>query len=426
MIRTIHRAKFVAAEADLVLTNAAVHVAAPGRISRIEPWHGTRANLESRLIDWGDAVILPGLVNAHSHLELTGLGGRITAFTSFADWLRQLVRLRREWTPEDYMASAHRGARDCLVSGTTLVGDISASGQSLPALRCRRLRSVVFEETLGLAPERAVPAVAEIERRVQKPLPNALGLSGVSPHAPYTVSGELYRLASRFARELQIPIATHVAESSEELEFLGSGQGAMRDFLSEVGALPSGWTPPGLHPVEYLDSLEVLESSPLLSHCNYLDPDAISRIQKSRCSIVYCPRSHAYFGHTAHPVRQLLDSGINVALGTDSLASNSSLSVLDEMRYVFEARKDLKTEEILRMATLNGASALGFGGVLGRLRRGYWADMTILALPPEVTERRLVAEILEGAGECRATVVRGEAAHVAEGFELPMTRGLSS
>jgi cytosine/adenosine deaminase-related metal-dependent hydrolase len=125
-------------------------------------------------------------------------------------------------------------------------------------------------------------------------------------------------------------------------------------------------------------------------------------------------------------VRQLLDSGINVALGTDSLASNSSLSMLDEMRYLFGVRKDLKTEEILRMATLNGAAALGLGGVLGRLRRGYWADMTILALPPEVSERRLVAEILEGAGECRATVVGGETAHVTEGFESPITRDLSA
>jgi cytosine/adenosine deaminase-related metal-dependent hydrolase len=410
MIRTIHRAKFVVAEADLVLSNAAVHVAAPGRISRIEPWHGPPANLEIQLIDWGDAVILPGLVNAHTHLELTGLQGRITRFSSFGDWLRQLVQSRQRWTPEEYLVSAHRGAQQCLASGTTLVGDISASGQARQALHCRKLRKVVFEETLALAPERAAGAFAEVARRVEGIEPDNLRLSGISPHAPYSVSAELYRLVAEFARTRQIQIATHAAETQDELDFLSSGHGAIRDFLSDVRAIPPGWTPPGLHPIEYLDSLGVLRCSALLIHCNYLDCETMSRIQRSRSSVVYCPRSHAYFGHPEHPVRLLLDAGINVALGTDSLASNSSLSMLDEMRYLSGIRKDLKTEEILRMATLNGASALGFGGVVGRLRRGYWADMTILSLPDGVSDRRLVAEILEGAGECLATVVRGETA----------------
>jgi cytosine/adenosine deaminase-related metal-dependent hydrolase len=160
--------------------------------------------------------------------------------------------------------------------------------------------------------------------------------------------------------------------------------------------------------VPYLEVLGVLERSPLLVHCNYVDANSVAAIQKSRCSVVYCPRSHAYFGHEAHPVRQLLDAGVNVALGTDSLASSDSLSLLDEMRFLFRTRKDLRCGEVFQMATLNGAASLHFGGVLGRLRRGYWADMAVLELPSGMGERNLLAQILEGAGECMATIVGGE------------------
>jgi cytosine/adenosine deaminase-related metal-dependent hydrolase len=171
--------------------------------------------------------------------------------------------------------------------------------------------------------------------------------------------------------------------------------------------LPAGWRPPGLSPVPYLDSLGALQPSALLIHCNYLDQESMISILRSRSSVAYCPRSHAYFGHERHPVRELLDMGVNVALGTDSLASNSSLSILDEMRFLHRTRKDLKCEEILRMATLNGAAALHFGGVLGRLRRGYWADMTILRLPESACAKNLASQILEGAGECIGTIVEG-------------------
>jgi cytosine/adenosine deaminase-related metal-dependent hydrolase len=136
----------------------------------------------------------------------------------------------------------------------------------------------------------------------------------------------------------------------------------------------------------------------------------MSRILNARCSVVYCPRSHAFFGHDRHPVRELLNMGVNVALGTDSLASNDTLSVLDEMRFLFKSRKDLKGEEILRMATLNGAAALHYGGVLGRLQRGYWADMAVLRLPEGIGTRHLLSRILEGAGECIGTIIQGKIA----------------
>jgi cytosine/adenosine deaminase-related metal-dependent hydrolase len=410
MIRTIHTARFVLAEPDLLLQDAAVHVCDPGRICRVEPWHGKPSDLEVEVVNWGSSVIMPGLVNAHTHLELTRLHKVLAGTGSFTEWLSQVIHRRRDWKREDYAESARRGARMALASGTTLVGDVSASGLTRKALSGEKLRGVIFEETLGLAPEASRQALASLEARVAEDVPDPLLTSGVSPHAPYSVSPELYQGVAKLAREKAIPLATHLAETRGELELLQSGTGEFKDFLSRLGVLPADWLPPGLAPVQYLDGLGVLDLSPLLIHCNYLDADSIARVLRRRCSIAYCPRSHAFFRHEKHPVRQLLDAGINVALGTDSLASNDSLSMLDEMRYLSRTRRDLKSDEIFRMATLNAASALGFGGVLGRLRRGYWADMTILSLPQDASAKYLVTQILEGAGECVATIVQGDVA----------------
>jgi cytosine/adenosine deaminase-related metal-dependent hydrolase len=410
MIRTIHRARYVLAEPDLVLQDAAVHVCDPGRISRIEPWLGKPSDPDVEVRDWGSSVIMPGLVNAHTHLELTRLHKVLSGTGLFTEWLSQVIHRRRDWKREDYAESARKGARMALASGTTLVGDVSASGLTAKALSGTRLRRVIFEETLGLAPEGSAQALASLEARVEEYEPDSLVTCGLSPHAPYSASPQLYRGVAELAREKAMPVATHLAETRGELELLQSGTGEFMGFLSRLGVLPADWSPPGVTPVHYLDNLGVLNLSPLLIHCNYLDPDSIARVLRRRCSIVYCPRSHAYFRHEKHPVRQLLDASVNVALGTDSLASNDSLSMLDEMRYLSRIRKDLKTGEILRMATLNAASALGFGGALGRLRRGYWADMAVLSLPKDASAKYLEAQILEGAGECVATIVQGEMA----------------
>ena len=410
MIRTIHRAKYVLAESDLLLQNAAVHVSNPGRISRVEPWHSPPASDNVEVVDWGSAVILPGLVNAHTHLELTRLHQQLTEFSSFTDWLSQLVQKRRLWTTEDYLESVRQGVEQSLAAGTTLVGDISASGASAQALKNSGLRKIVFQEVLGLLPEKVAEGAAGLDARLESVSPDSLLTYGISPHAPYSVAPELYRVSAQAAYQRGIPLATHLAETREEKEFLACGSGVFKDFLSRLGALPPDWKPPGLSPVPYLDSLGALQPSALLIHCNYLDRESMATILHSRSSVAFCPRSHAFFGHEEHPVRELLDIGVNVALGTDSLASNSSLSILDEMRFLFRTRKDLRCQEIIRMATLNGASALHFGGVLGRLRRGYWADMTILQLPESAGVKYLTSRILEGVGECIGTIVQGEVA----------------
>ncbi len=392
------------------MQDAAVHVGDPGRICRVEPWHSHPASPDVKVIDWGSAVMMPGLVNAHSHLELTRLHNQLTGIETFTGWLAQIVRRRRDWAPEDYTESVRRGARMALESGTTLVGDISTSGFARRALIGEKIRAVVFEEVLGLAPDRARQSLAELECRIARGDCDPLLTVGASPHAPYSVSPQLYVGVAELAHKKALPLATHLAETRAELELLKSGSGEFREFLTQLAVLPPEWKAPGIPPVQYLDGLGVLERAPLLAHCNYLDQDAIARILGRRCSIAFCPRSHAFFGHEEHPVRRLLDSGINVALGTDSLASNDSLSMLDEIRFLRRSRKDLKSQEIFRMATVNGAAALGFGSTLGRLRRGCWADIAILGLPENTSGKYLISQILEGAGECIATIVGGEPA----------------
>jgi len=410
MIRTIHRAAFVLAEPGILIPNGAVHVSDSGRISKVEPWNGGSPVLEAEIADWGFALILPGLVNAHTHLELSGLGGKFARPERFTDWLLQVIRRRRETPPAELQQAVRFGAGMALSGGTTLLGDISSCGAGRQALQDFRLRKVVFEEAIALDSADAASAASSLARALAATAPDELLAAGISPHAPYSVSPPLYRMTAALAREKNLPLATHLAETAAEAEFLLHGTGELVDFLGRLGKLPAGWRAPGLAPVPYLEGLGVLGRYTLLIHCNYLDADSVARIRLSQSTVVYCPRSHAFFGHQDHPVRLLLDAGVNVALGTDSLASNDSLCVLDEMRYLFGRRKDLRADEIFAMATINGAAALMPVQGCGRLRQGCWADMAVIELPQGISGRRLAAEVLEGAGRCVATVVRGQVA----------------
>jgi cytosine/adenosine deaminase-related metal-dependent hydrolase len=410
MLKKAHRARYVLVEPDLLLKDALVHVSNAGRISRVESWRGHPLNPGVEVVDWGSAIIMPGLVNAHAHLELTSLHNQLTRFDCFTDWIMQLINRRQLWTAEDFIASAREGARLSLASGTTLAGDITSSGVGWTATSGQNLRRVVFEEAVAFSPDQAQPALRQLNCLIRHASPNPLLVHGISPHAPYSVSSKLYKLAAKRARNCGMSLATHVAETRAELEFVQDGTGEFKEFLKARNVLPADWKPPRLSPVCYLDSLGVLGPSCLLVHCNYLDQESIRRIRNTRSSVVYCPRSHDFFSHEKHPVRQLLDNGINVALGTDSLASNTTLSMIDEMRFLYRNRKDLKSEEVFRAATSNGAVALGFGSSLGRLRRGYLADMTLLGLPPNLKQQHLLDQILEGNGKCIATIVQGQLA----------------
>ena len=410
MKETIHRARYALADSQTLVSNAAVRVLDRGTVSGMTPWNPADQNRSSAVVDWGSAIILPGLVKAHAHLELTSLFHRIARIDSFTDWLSQLIALRRSMDDPALYSSFEEGLALSLASGTTAVGDISSTGIARGAAPGSRIRRVIFEESIALSESRADEKISEVEQILDSSESGEFFKPGVSPHAPYTVSARLYRKLGELAKARSLPLATHIAETEQEIEFLKTGTGEFKQFLQRMQALPADWEPPGVHPIRYLHSLGVLGPLCLLVHCNYLDPPSVARIADSGSSVVYCPRSHAFFGHRNHPVRQLLDAGVKVALGTDSLASNASLSILDEMRFLFLHRHDLKPEEILRMGTVHGAGALNFPNSSGELKPGCRADMTILEIPSNTKERDILHQILEGAGDCAGTVVGGQTA----------------
>ncbi|HEV3448132.1 MAG TPA: amidohydrolase family protein [Gemmataceae bacterium] len=328
--------------------------------------------------DLGNAAILPGLVNAHSHLDLTGLRGKAPPGEDFTQWLRAVIGHRRGQSEPQIQADIHAGLRESVHYGTSLLGDISAQGASWPALSeaSYRGRAVVFHELLGLTKVRAGQAWAQACRWLQEHPPTDHCRPGLSPHAPYSVRAALCRAVVNHARQTQLPIAVHLAETKAELELLEKRSGPFADFLREVGV----WDPEGLV-ANAGEILELTRDLPqcLIAHGNYLLASAVPRHDV----VVYCPRTHAAFAHAPYPLRDYLAAGVRVALGTDSLASNPDLNLLAEARFVRDTFPDLAGDIILRMATLWGAEALGWESETGSLVAGKSADLVVAPLPDD-------------------------------------------
>ena len=340
------------------------------RIVAVEP-HGSRA----ADVDLGDAAIIPGFVNAHTHLDLSGLRGQAPPTPDFTAWLRQVIAHRRGRTPEQVLADVRAGLAESLRFGTTLLGDISGNGASWDELAAAPIRAVVFREMLGLTKERAAQSWAETDQWLAAHPATPTCRPGISPHAPYSVRSSLFFAASSRG----VPAAVHLSESTAERELLGHRRGPFVPFLQELGV----WDPDGLaEDAEHIVRLFNGPSPALFIHCNYLPSDTPI---PPNGSIVYCPRTHAAFGHPPHPFRDFLARGIRVALGTDSLASNPDLDLLAEARFLQQEYSDLGGATLLRMATLSGAEALGWSDETGSLDAGKMADLVVLALPARDT-----------------------------------------
>jgi len=378
-----------------------------------------RRRLSGPMHDLGDAVLLPGLINAHTHLELTDLAGGMKPADTFCHWLRQLGQDVVRWKLEDRLLLRRRGRfwhstihaiAKCLAAGTTTVGDISNSGASFHVLCHGPLRSVVYREVLELRTRSHRRAIRRLRRRLLGRPRTAWMTPGLSPHAPYSVSMALYRHCALLAGELNAPLTTHLHETPEEIEAFLDGTGELRRVMGYFMRRPDAGRTPG-RPLAVLDGMGAITHRTLLAHCNYLDASDLAMLDDRKPSVVFCPRSHAFFGHERHPVRRLLDLGIHVALGTDSLASTESLSVLDEMRFLMESRDDLSPQEILAMATLHGARALELDGRVGRLAPGFEADVTVLGTP--VRCPRAHEAVLHPGAAPMLTIVRGRVHDVA-------------
>ncbi len=324
--------------------------------------------------DLGNVAVLPGFVNAHTHLDLTGLRGLAPPSPDFTGWLRRVIAFRRERTPEQVQNDIRAGLTECLRFGTTLLGDISSDGGSWDVLVDAPLRAVVFREILGLSKERADGAKKRSRRWLAGHPRTPTCRPAVSPHAPYSVRFSLFSTVSW----RHIPVAVHLAETAEEQELLVLRRGPFVSFLQDVGA----WAPDGLAAdLGHVLRLLTGSSPTLLVHCNFLPPD--DDPMPANASIVYCPRTHAAFGHPPHPFREFQKRGVRVALGTDSLASNPDLDLLAEMRFLHARYPDVPGAKVLHMGTLAGAEALRWADETGSLMLGKSADLVVLPLPPD-------------------------------------------
>jgi cytosine/adenosine deaminase-related metal-dependent hydrolase len=358
-------------------------------------------------------ALLPGLVNSHTHLELSAFRG-FTRSSGFARWMLDLLLARGRLDPADYQASALWGAYQCLRCGTTSIADTAYDGPGVARAASEAgLRARVYQEVFGLddtvlsaAMERLEVTVAHIQDEAVAASRDGAGRAaatggaaaplveaGVSPHAPYTVSARLYRETARFARRTGLRLATHVAESLAEVELLAKGTGAIpRTYQAARMWNPGDWTPPGVSPVAYLWGADALGPQTLVIHAVQVDGTDIATLAAIGAAVAHCPRSNARLRCGNAPVEAFLAAGVPVGLGTDSLASNASLDMFAEMRAALRAAADraaaddsdagaVTAERVLRMATLDGAAALGWADRTGSLEPGKVADVIAVKLP---------------------------------------------
>lgn len=386
------------------LRGGAVVVGADGRIVSIEEGVSVEGARTARPPD-RQTVLLPGLVNAHSHLELTGLDGKITE-EYFPAWLGHLIRLWQERKPSDYLDAARQGVRDGWAIGVTTVADCGATGSVLQALHELGGSGIAYHEVFGPDPAQADTALEAWAVRL-KELRRFEGPRvklGASPHAPYTVSGPLYRLAAAHARKEKLPIAVHVAESPLETEFIRDATGGFADNQRTRGLRPE---PRGLSPVAWLERHEVFGPDCVAIHCCTVDGDDVEILARRGAAVAHCPRSNRRHHKIDAPLAQLIGAGLRVGVGTDSVASVAPFDPLAEARQA-RTLASLDPQEALALVTLGAARAVGLGEEVGSLEVGKWGDLVALELAATGSPEMLYEAVLaSGAAEVQATWLGG-------------------
>ena len=344
------------------------------RIAEVTPWSMFKGATQ----DLGDVALFPGLVNAHTHLEFSDLQQPLgDAEMSLPEWIRLVISNRKRST-RDPLRAIQAGLQEGLRSGVTTLGEIATS--PMEYYRSNFSPSVVsFQEVIGFSAARIDSVLADLRKRLSGQTESIT--LGVSPHAPYTVHPRLLVKLVLLSVEYRYPVAMHLAESTEELELLANKAGPFRDLLEERSMWDEAAIPMGSRPLDYL---QVLARAPraLVIHGNYLTSEEINYLGEKRdtMAVVYCPRTHAYFGHPRYPLHEMLAAGVSVAIGTDSRASNPTLSLRDELKFVANTYPEISPEQILELGTLSGAKALGREGEVGSIQRGKFANLLAISL----------------------------------------------
>jgi cytosine/adenosine deaminase-related metal-dependent hydrolase len=336
--------------------------------------------------DLGNVVLLPGLVNAHCHLELTAMRGFLEDI-DFRRWILRLTNARRSVLDRDALLdSARYGIEEGLLSGITAYADTGSSGVVMQAMREAGVRGVMYQEVFGPDPAQCSESIALLREQVAglRYLESPLVRVGVSPHAPYTVSDDLFRATAALSREQGLPMAIHIAESELEQQLVVEGAGPFADGLRRRGIAADARA---RTPVALLERLGVLEQRPLLIHCVRVDERDVRTIADSRSPVAHCPASNAKLGHGVAPLAEMLAAGITVGLGSDSMASNNRMDLLEEARLALFAQRARTGSpetpsalDVLELATIGGARAIGIDGVAGTLEAGKQADLAAFSL----------------------------------------------
>ncbi|MBE0541476.1 MAG: amidohydrolase family protein [Verrucomicrobia bacterium] len=393
-----------------LIENGAV-VISGRRIAAVGSWTSIRRRHSGRTLDLGEVILLPGLVNAHCHLDYTRMAGMFPPPRGFCDWIKTITTEKSLWSDADFAVSWRDGAAMLLRSGTTTVADIEAMPQLLPkAWQRTPLRVISLLEMTGIRSRRDPDSVlGEAATKIDS-LPRGRCFAGLSPHAPYSTLPRLMNRCGVIARRRRWLVATHLAESATEFEMFRHARGEMFDWLRRNEREMSDCG--GISPVQHLAATGLLGANLIATHVNYLAPGDASLLAGKRVSVVHCPRSHDYFRHRVFPYGTLARAGVNICLGTDSLATvrkhprrDLELNLFHEMRAFAARHSRLASERILQMVTINGARALGLRGEIGELAKHAWAD--VIALPFSGSVGQSYDAVLEHRGGVSASMIDG-------------------
>jgi aminodeoxyfutalosine deaminase len=341
-------------------------------------------------VDLGRVALMPALVNAHTHLELSYLRGQVGPARNFVEWVRALLALRRD-APDPRAArivdAAARACGEAVSSGTGVFGDVSNTlvtpllGSPAP-----HVAGIVFHELIGFRSDGSDAHIAAARERAHASRTEAVRIHP-APHAPYSVSPALFRAIGKELERNGSPITTvHLAESPEEVQLLRDGSGPWRQVLEDLGAWDDAWQPPGMTPVAYLESLHFLGPSVLAVHAVQCDGADVARLAQCGATVVVCPRSNQHVGVGAAPIEAFYGAGLRVAIGTDSLASAPDLNMFEEMAHVRRAAPSVAARRILESATRVGADALGCGDRHGSIAPGTAPGLIAVSLPSDVVD----------------------------------------
>jgi cytosine/adenosine deaminase-related metal-dependent hydrolase len=379
------------------------------QIVAVGPWSDLRPHTTESAIDLGDSILLPGLINSHCHLDYSNMSG-IPAPKAFPDWIKALMALKSGTIYTDYAESWLRGAAMLLRTGTTTVADIEAVPELLPDVwSATPLRVASFLEMTGVKSARNPTEILDEAASKIASLHPQRGLAGLSPHALYSTTPELLRQTAQLARQKNWRVTMHVAESPDEFEMYVHQRGHLIDWLMrqrDMSDCGHGT------PVAQIHRCGLLGENFLAVHANYLLPTDIQLLAQTGCSVVHCPRSHSYFQYQPFQARELAAAGVNLCLGTDSLASMPAprrappeLNMFTEMRLFAANFPDVPPASILEMATVNGAQALGWQGRVGQLVKDSLADL--ITIPFSGAMADAYTAVVHHPGEIAASMVDG-------------------